>query len=490
MTDDAVPEGSTFFSGLDFNIDLPAIDALHPVHYGRCLLIFRCVSTEQRRVQLATLKAGLQALVHRCPILGGTVIPQPPNEAFGSQPIWRKIEPGNGLELVVRDLRTALPSFAEFEADGFQPANLPYDLLVPIPRNIGDDEPFAACKIQYSAFEGGTVLTWGISHSVTDGSGNNELTRILSDQIRLAGQSASTVVQETSILGLDRTALRRITTGPPFKIEDHPGYAKPSVAPQSHEEAPAHPIQASSPEVPVVIHITSANLAKLKADAALGSGAGISTHDALAGLLWRSTMLIRSRRSASAKDVPPTTSTTLFFPSDARKHINVDNILTKRDAAVRLASREDTSAEKQQSYIGNAVYQLAVSEELGNLLSPTGLQHAARAVRQAITTVTPDLVSSLMSEVNKRWVDWAWATAGTLDTTGVAMGTNWTSGAVYLDDWGDAFGPVVRFRYPGEAGSNAILPKLPDGAAEVMVSVGPNEVETLKGGECFGRYLS
>ncbi|KAK0353469.1 hypothetical protein LTR91_023225 [Friedmanniomyces endolithicus] len=467
MTDDAVPEGSTFFSGPDFHIDLPAIDALHPVHYGRRLLIFRCVSSEQRRAQLAALKAGLQALVQRCPILGGTVIPQPPNEAFGSQPIWRKIEPGKGLELVVRDLRTALPSFAEFEADGFQPAHLCYDLLVPIPRNLDDGGPFAACKIQYSAFEGGSVLTWGISHSVTDGSGNNELTRVLSEQVRLAGQTADTRAQENMALGLDRNALRSITTGSPFKIEDHPGYAKPSVAPQSHEGAPAHPFQAPSPEVPVVIHITASNLAKLKSNAAPGHGARISTHDALAGLLWRSTILIRSRRSTSAKDVPPTTTTTLFFPSDARKHINVDN-----------------------SYIGNAVYQLAVSEELGNLLSPTGLQYAARAVRRAITAVTPDRVASLMSEVNKRWVDWAWATAGTLSTTGVAMGTNWTSGAVYLDDWGEAFGPVVRFRYPGEAGSNAILPKLPDGAAEVMVSVGPNEANILRGEECFGRYLS
>ncbi len=326
MTDNAVPEGSTFFSGPDFHIDLPAIDALHPVHYGRRLLIFRCVSSEQRSAQLAALKAGLQALVRRCPILGGTVIPQPPNEAFGSQPIWRNIEPGNGLELVVRDLRTALPSFAEFEADGFQPAHLPYDLLVPIPRLIDDDQPFAACKVQYSAFEGGTVLTWGISHSVTDGSGNNELTRILSEQVRLAGQPTGTIAKETSILGLDRSALRSITTGPPFKIEDHPGYAKPSVPPQLHEGVPAHPFQASSPEVPVVIRITASNLAKLKSDATLGNGARVSTHDALAGLLWRSTMLIRSRRTASGEGVPPTTSTTLFFPSDARKHIHVDNV--------------------------------------------------------------------------------------------------------------------------------------------------------------------
>ena len=89
-----------------------------------------------------------------------------------------------------------------------------------------------------------------------------------------------------------------------------------------------------------MIHITASNLAKLKSNAAPGHGARISTHDALAGLLWRSTILIRSRRSTSAKDVPPTTTTTLFFPSDARKHINVDNVSvaepSKEITAIRL----------------------------------------------------------------------------------------------------------------------------------------------------------
>ncbi|TKA76327.1 hypothetical protein B0A55_04200 [Friedmanniomyces simplex] len=466
MSDTTIPEGSTFFSGPNFHVDLPAIDALHPVHYGQRLLVFRCDSPEQRNAQLTAMKTGLQALVQRCPILGQTVTPQPPNNAFGAQPIWSTIEPGDGLELVVKDLRSALPTFEELEADGFQPVHLPYDLLVPIPRDIGNDRPFPACKIQYSAFDGGVVLTWGISHSVTDGSGNDELTRVLSEEVRLAGRKGGATLPEDTGLGLDRSPLRSITKGQPFDIEDHPGYAKPPVATRSPEPAPAHPFQASSPEVPVVIRIPAADLAKLKSDATSDTAVPISTHDALAGLVWRSTMLIRSRRSASAESVPGSINTTLFFPSDARKHIKVD-----------------------KSYIGNAIYQLAPSEELGNLLSPHGLQYAASAIRRAINAVTPDLVASLMSEANKRWVDWAWARAGTLSTTGVAMGTNWTSVAVYRDNWGEAFGSVVRFRYPGEAGSNAVLPKLSDGAAEVMVSVMPEEVGILRGEECFGKYI-
>jgi hypothetical protein len=34
------------------------------------------------------------------------------------------------------------------------------------------------------------------------------------------------------------------------------------------------------------------------------------------------------------------------------------------------------------------------------------------------------------------------------------------------------------------------MPKLPDGSAEVIVAVMPEEVETLKGVEGFGKYLT
>jgi hypothetical protein len=68
------------------------------------------------------------------------------------------------------------------------------------------------------------------------------------------------------------------------------------------------------------------------------------------------------------------------------------------------------------------------------------------------------------------------------------MGSLWTSGMLYRDDWGEAFGPLVRCRYSAES-INSVMPKLPDGSAELVVSVMPEEVEFLKGAEGFGRYL-
>lgn len=62
------------------------------------------------------------------------------------------------------------------------------------------------------------------------------------------------------------------------------------------------------------------------------------------------------------------------------------------------------------------------------------------------------------------------------------------SGNAMYAYWGEAFGSVASYRYPA-SGGNCIFPRLPSGGAEVVVSVMPEEVETLKGVEYFGKYL-
>jgi trichothecene 3-O-acetyltransferase len=448
--------------GPSFHIDLAALDARHPVHYSRRLLIFRCASAAQRDAQLAALKTALQALLSRCPILGGTIVPLPPDKAKDGKEDWRTIVPGQGIELIVRDLRTVMASFEELEAAEFPSQDLRYDLLVPVPQDLGNDRPFAACKVQFSAIAGGTILTVAMSHSVADGSATNELMRILSNETRIAQEHRSDEARPmtaTTKLCLDRSVLRNITSSIPFNISDHPAYM--SSPPAAPDQTP-HPFTATSPESPVLLQISVASLAQLKADATPPADPPISTHDALSALVWRSVLLIRSRR---AQAIPASTIGRIFMPSDARRHLNIP-----------------------ASYVGNAVYQLTAAVDLGTLLSSSGLQAAAVAIRAAIVAVKPDLVASYMAELKERWVDWGFM-VGT-STVGVAMGTDWTSGVLYSDDWGEAFGPLVRYRYPGEGGAgNCIFPKLPDGSAEMMVGVMSNEVEVLRGDECFGKYL-
>jgi hypothetical protein len=154
------------------------------------------------------------------------------------------------------------------------------------------------------------------------------------------------------------------------------------------------------------------------------------------------------------------------MPSDARRHLNLP-----------------------PSYIGNVVYQLTAALDLDTLLSPSGLQKAAIAIRRAITSVTPALVTSCMAMTNERWIDWQFV--ATMSTTGVAMGTDWANGFLYDEDWGKAFGPLASYRYPGGRGQgmNCVMPKLPDGGAEVLVCVMPEEEDMLRGVESFGKYV-
>lgn len=454
---------NVFIAGSSFHVDLAALDARHPVHYSRRLLLFRCTSVAQRDAQLAAFKSGLQGLVSQCPVLGGSIMPLAPDEARNGKEDWRTIVPSKGLELVVRDLSSAMLSFEELEAAEFPIERLPYDLLVPVPEDLGNDRPFAACKVQFSAIHGGTILTFAMSHSVADGSATNELMRILAEETRMVQQHPSLEARKTTALtqlGLDRETLRNLTSSIPFDISDHPGYL--SSLPPSLDERPPHPFSPTSWEMPVLMHVSAARLAQLKADSTPPAGPQISTHDALCALIWRSSLVVRSRRTRSK---PASITSRIFMPSDARRHLNLP-----------------------MSYIGNAVYQLTAVLELDRLLSSSGLQYAAGVIRTAIMAVEPEVVASYMAELKERWVDWGFM-VGT-SAVAVAMGTDWTSGVLYGHDWGEVFGPLVRYRYPCEGGAGAcILPKLPDGSAEVMLGVMQNEVELLKGDECFGNYL-
>jgi hypothetical protein len=478
MVDSSIFDDTVLIPGPSFHVDLSALDARHPVHYSRRLLIFSCASSAQRDSQLGALKTGLQGLVLRCPVLGGIIVPLPPDVASDGQQDWRTIVADRGIELVVRDLRTAMASFEELEAAAFPTLHLPYDLLMPIPQDLSNDRPFAACKMQFSAIKGGTILTFAMSHCVADGTGTNELMRVLSEETRLAQEHSSERVANnvrsmtvTTGMGQDRSVMRNMTSEMAFDIEDHPAYRWKTTPPANApplEQAPTHthPFEATSPEIPVLLRISTAGLAQLKADATLPGAPPISTHDALSALMWRTVLLIRSRRSALAPDLPASTLGSIFMPSDARQHLNLP-----------------------QSYIGNAVYQLTAKLDLGTLLSPSGLQHAAIAVRRAITSVNTALVSSYVTMTKERWVDWQFTS--TASTTGVAMGTDWTSGSLYSDDWGKAFGQCVRYRYPSVVGEalNCVMPKLPDGGAELIVSVMPEEVKVLRGVEGFGKYI-
>lgn len=451
------------FPGPDFEVDLPRIDACHPVYYARRLLIFRCISDEQRDAQLSGLKRGLKALIQRCPLLAGKLSRLPPDKASTQVDEWRTIVPGEGLGFSVRDLREKLPTFAALEKENFPPTQLKYNLLVPIPKDVGSEGP--ACRIQYSAIEGGAILCWAMSHSVGDGGANNELIRVLAEEIKLASESRDEQNGDQRVLSLDRGAVIDVKSDIPFQVEEHPGYRArpPPPTPDEASERANHPFRATKPEIPLIFTIPPISLERLKKDATPPAPAWISTHDALVALIWRTQIRLHRQRSPAAQALPNTTLTTFYMPSDARKALSLPS-----------------------AYIGNAIYQLSATLPLSTLLSENGLQSAALAIRHAIASATPEKVKSYYAKMGEEWVEWAFLSS--YDTTGVAMGTAWTSGAIYDFDWGEHFGKMVSYRMPDEA-SNIVLPKLRNGGAEIALGVMPDEVEKLRAMGEFMEYV-
>lgn len=503
---DPFPSSSTLLPGPSFSPPLLApLDALHPTHYSRRLLLFRLPPTATHASQLATLRAGLEALLRRCPLLAGRVVPDssPDSTSAKKGPTRRSISPGPGLELVTVDQRATLPSFADLEAANFPPSSLPYHLLIPVPQDLdlGETGEYAVCKVQMSAIEGGTVLGWAMSHTLADGVGTDKLLIAL-------GRAMNGDVEET-VLGMDRSVLATMKSERRFEISEHPSYA-PTPAPVSYNSASTHnstasstsissspslphPFHPTTPQQPLLFSFSPSALAAFKADAT-PPGSRISTHDALVALIWRSTMLMRTRRASSSPSSTSSSSssstsephddptTTVFFPTSARKYL-----LTLPDP-----------------YVGNSVYQARASLPLSSLLAPHphGLRSAASAIRASLARVTPELVESYFAElVENGWVEWGFMShadpagqGGGLEGLAVAMGTDWGAkeGGVYgAGEWGEMWGEVVRQRYAGEQGGGGlVLPLRRDGTAEVVIGCQEGEEELLEGKEAFGRYLS
>ncbi|KAF2151578.1 hypothetical protein K461DRAFT_268730 [Myriangium duriaei CBS 260.36] len=451
---------TTFVPGPSFEIDLAPLDALHPTVWVCRLLVFKCKSVEQRDAQLLAFKKGLQELVLLCPVLGGQI-------ALANHGIEAKYDllSGRGITLVVRDLYASIKPFTQLEKLNFCSSQLPYDLLMPTPDDVN-----AACKTQFSSIDGGTIISFAISHNIVDGVGTDEVMRMLSGFTRLAQQAPlekrTALECETGTLGLDRSVLRNISSHGVFKIEDHPAYRITSQHGDVMESKSTTQVTSrdQSQEIPVLLRLCPDGLSQLKLDATTSGRSFISTHDALAALMWRSILYIRTQRNEAQGMRSSTTN--FFMPSNARQHLNLP-----------------------ASYIGNAVYQLSASLDVSVLLSDSGLQQAAHAIRRAITNVNSDLVSSYMAELKTRWLDWGFLYDAATTTFG--MGTDFSSTILYSLDWGDAFGPMVRYRFPWSAGSAGycVLPKLPDGTAEAIVTVRPEEVALLRSEKLFGKYM-
>lgn len=493
---------------------------------------------------LSALRTGLRNLRDILPLLGGSVETVSPEEVKtrGLQRGWKEIKPNDaGLELVIKDLSSDMPSFEEMRKREFPASMLPGAKLIPVPLAPVMAPPFSCAKFQLNFIQGGALLSVCIVHAVADGNGMDQLVGMLAEECRLADAVATgkvtadegvgevrRKVRVEGPLGMDRSAVIDLPERP-TTIEEHPGYVhhpdpdevaaeagKASTkdgtvaTPASTNSADSTDTNSDDPPPPekhlYLLEISASNLMALKTAATGPTTANtttttnstattpwISTHDAIEALIWRSLLLSRQATHtlplpSSSPSNPESTTSKFLLSTNARKHLSPPL--------------------PQNSYLGNCTYFVRAELPLSTLLSAddpiTALTTAAHAIRTAISSVTQEKVAEIntlmrnLPHVNMIFLS-VFETAGGTD---VCSGSMWRSDTIYNSTWGEAFGEegVVRMRCPGDVGFMAsmidvvqVLPRVlsgeNEGAAEVTVALSRDGLEVLRRDELWKRFV-
>jgi hypothetical protein len=462
-------KGEFYFKSPDFDFELAVNDALIFNLYSYRILIFKMDGNWNHHASTEVLKQGLQKLTERCPPLGGKVVSI--EHLVEEQHGWKKVIPGPGIKLVVRDLRSEL-KYADLEAREFPAEALICEQVVPIsPAPIMEGEA-PGSVFQYTWIDGGALLAVGIDHPITDGNGMNTIMGMLAEECRRAqsGQPSPKTYEprDATVLGTDRSLIRSLENNAKNSPNYHRSYTFLDQPPLHVEEK----IE-SDPKMDTdmyMFQILPEKLVELK-NAASTNGLKISTHDALSALTWRSVMISRYKAGV-IKDLD--TEVEFHLPTDVRGLLGLD-----------------------KDYVGNAVYFITCTMRLRELIQPDSLPKAAALIRKQLSARNADLIAGYHSLV-KSLADLSQMTFGWIQnvtTTAFAIGSSWKANQMYGADWGSAFGPVMRFRSPDVGffgvfrGLAFVCPRVQGtGPAEIQMWLEPVGWEALQNDKLFMKF--
>jgi len=179
----------------------------------------------------------------------------------------------------------------------------------------------------------------------------------------------------------------------------------------------------------------------------LEAGFFISTHDAVASLIWRSLMLARQNCGIISPDATVHLATTV----DCRRQLNLPT-----------------------PYFGNAIYNIKMGLPYASLSAASGLQTASQLLRQQIKDTTADKFRDLLSFIER--TDMATPTRISVieeASTTTMMLITWFCLGTHSLDFGEAFGHQIEaFGLPDNGvtpGMPVVLPRLPDGSCEFVL---------------------
>ena len=443
--------------------------------YSKRILCFEIRDADIDKITRLLL-AALQSTVEELPFLAGSVAP-----VATDKPWLMNIIPEGAAYLEIQDLSSDV-KFTELQKSSFSSSLLDTEKLCAftLPAYVQED-PVDICRFRANFIDGGLLLAVQLIHTVFDGRGITDMLRVFADRFRIAQRgelgnvATATNNGETSneTYSFDRKSV--LSGGGAYgALENHPCWTVPSV--KSHGKFNMGKTICAN------IHISRDSLRTLKeaASPSLSNDSSdkvtyISTHDAVAALIWRSIMLARVKANTISSN------TTIRFCQAV-------------DCRARLGL--------PQPYYGNAFYCVLASLPLTTLTIPStnpsasqipSLQAAARAVRGELSTVTAEKFRDMLGYVERTEVDHPVRFVVVEDLlAGSLFMASYFGFEMHELDFGEALGGRIRaFRVPAQGlapGLPIVLPRLPDGSCEFVINEQEEVMRCLAEDEVFWRF--
>ncbi len=481
-----------------FTLQLSQWDKRMTPLYSKRVLCFPLLnnSTEHKENIAHLLFVALQSTVEELPFLAGSIVP-----FSKDQPWLRDIRPRGAAYLEIKDLAHEI-NYMALRNTHFSPSLLDTEQLCPFPEPIYVRESaIDVCRMRANFVEGGLLLIVSIIHIVCDGRGISDVLKLFADKLRRAqaGELAS------HFTGHEGTLKHTYSSDRAFILSgnDFPGVI------ENHSAWTASPLKFPDGSVRTktlctTFHISSDSLRALKlaassslllpsAPAAISTShrpnsqqtphfpnqaISISTHDAIAALIWRSIMLARHGVGVLSAG----TITHLSQAVDCRTRLHLP-----------------------EPFFGNAIYAIKASLALPRLARGTdsvtnasrvpGLQAAARAIRTEIGGATADKFRDLLGFVERTHTEVLTRPSVLEDLSmGSVLLVSYFGFEMHELDFGEALGGKMEaFRLPSRGlipGMPVVLPRLPDGSCEFVINEQEEVTRLFDKDEVFRRFAS
>lgn len=352
---------------------------------------------------------------------------------------------------------------------------------MPVPVTI-QAEPNAEMIVQASLIEGGLLLTVCLCHNLTDGNGMNAIMIALAEQCGFAAQSDDPL--EPRAMKMDRKVLLEVT-GSKKDLSDHPSYGhlegafvpkvatptengaeEPAKEPVIAEQEPDKDTATSPPAQVHTYRISSSAASSLKGIA--GSQTRISTHDAIAALMWRTLNLARYKAGRLSADK----TSTHTFPHNSRRHVGLP-----------------------KDWVGNCCYFVNASLPVSRILEPDSLPALAAEIRAGLNAVNKDVVGGLMELRRPCTYDITWWPLFEVNEPWILMMTSLYHSELFGVDFGESLGRVKHFGTSDEGvmggfrSVGLVGAKVEGGGCDVSLGLDAEEGAFVKEDEVWGKFV-